>query len=79
VHIVGYTVMLALAAFMPVTMGMAGWIYLVAAVLLNGLFLGYAIRLYFNYSDALSRETFRYSIVYLAATFAALLLDRVLR
>lgn len=79
VHIVGYTVMLALAAFMPITMGMAGWIYLVAAVVLNGLFLGYAIRLYRNYSDALSRETFRYSIVYLAATFAALLLDRVLR
>jgi protoheme IX farnesyltransferase len=78
VHIVGYTVMLALAAFMPVTMGMAGWLYLVAAVVLNGLFLGYAIRLYRHYSDALSREMFRYSIVYLSATFAALLVDRAL-
>jgi len=78
VHIVGYTVMLALAAFMPVTMGMAGWIYLVSAVVLNGLFLGYAIRLYRHYTDALSREMFRYSIVYLSATFAALLVDRAL-
>jgi protoheme IX farnesyltransferase len=78
VHIVGYTVMLAFAAFMPVTMGMAGWIYLAAAVVLNGLFLGYAIRLYRHYTDALSREMFRYSIVYLAATFAALLVDRAL-
>ncbi|MBU3693420.1 MAG: protoheme IX farnesyltransferase [Rhodocyclaceae bacterium] len=78
VHIVGYTVMLALAAFMPVTMGMAGWVYLAAAVVLNGLFLGYAIRLYQHYTDALSREMFRYSIVYLAATFAALLVDRAL-
>ena len=78
VHIVGYTIMLTLAAFMPVTMGMAGWLYLVSAVVLNGLFLGYAIRLYRNYSDALSREMFRYSIVYLSATFAALLADRAL-
>lgn len=76
VHIVGYTVMLALAAFMPVTMGMAGWVYLGCAVVLNGLFLGYAIRLYRRYSDALSREMFRYSIVYLAGTFAALMVDR---
>ena len=78
VHIVGYTVMLAFAAFMPVTMGMAGWLYLVAAVVLNALFLGYAIRLYCDYSDALSREMFRFSIVYLSATFAALLVDRAL-
>lgn len=76
IHIVGYTVMLTLAAFMPVTMGMAGWIYCAAAIVLNGLFLGYAIRLFRRYSDALSREMFRYSIVYLSATFAALLLDR---
>jgi protoheme IX farnesyltransferase len=76
VHIVGYTVMLVFAAFMPVTMGMAGWVYLGCAVVLNGLFLGYAIRLYRRYSDALSREMFRYSIVYLAGTFGALMVDR---
>jgi protoheme IX farnesyltransferase len=61
---------------MPVTMGMAGWVYLGCAVVLNGLFLGYAIRLYRRYSDALSREMFRYSIVYLAGTFGALMVDR---
>jgi protoheme IX farnesyltransferase len=31
--------------------------------------------LYRHYSDALARRTFRYSIVYLAALFSALLLD----
>jgi len=75
-HILGYTIMLALAAFMPVTMGMAGWFYCVAAVVLNAMFLGYAVRLYRHYSDALSREMFRFSILYLAATFAALMIDR---
>ena len=58
---------------------MSGWIYLAAALVLNGVFVGYACRLYLHYSDALARRTFRYSIVYLAALFAALLLDHYLR
>jgi len=45
---------------------------------LNCVFVGYAVRLYVNYSDALARRTFRYSIVYLAALFAALLVDHYL-
>jgi protoheme IX farnesyltransferase len=35
----------------------------------------YAWRLYRNYSDELSRSLFRYSILYLALLFAALLAD----
>jgi protoheme IX farnesyltransferase len=57
---------------------MSGWIYLVAALGLNGMFLAYAVRLYARYSDALARRTFRYSIAYLALLFAALLLDHYL-
>ena len=38
-------------------------------------FVAYAVRLYRSYSDALARTTFRYSIVYLAALFGALLVD----
>src|SRR6266849_5031673 len=63
------------SALLPFAYGMSGWIYLAAAVVLNGIFLGYALRLYVNYSDALARRTFRYSIAYLAALFAALLAD----
>ena len=40
---------------------------------------GYAVRLYRDYSDELARATFRYSIVYLAALFSALLLDHYWR
>jgi len=63
---------------MPLVYGMSGWLYLAAAVLLGAIFIAYAVRIYVDYSDALARRTFRYSIVYLAALFAALLVDHYL-
>ncbi len=42
---------------------------------LGAAFLGHALALYRRYSDALARRTFRFSILYLAALFSALLLD----
>ena len=57
---------------------MSRWLYLAAAVALGGVFIVYAVRIYVDYSDALARRTFRYSIVYLAALFAALLVDHYL-
>jgi len=74
-YVLLYTLILFALALLPFACGMSGWTYLVAAVVLNGIFLGYAVRLYTNYSDALARRTFRYSIAYLAALFAALLVD----
>jgi len=41
-------------------------------------FIAYALRIYFAYSDALAQKTFRYSIVYLAFLFTALLVDHYL-
>jgi protoheme IX farnesyltransferase len=41
-------------------------------------FLGYAWRICRAYTDALARATFRYSILYLAALFASLLVDHYL-
>ena len=74
-QIVLYTVVLVLVTMLPYVIRMSGIIYLVAALALGGTFVGYAVRLYRHYSDALARATFRYSIVYLAALFAALLVD----
>jgi protoheme IX farnesyltransferase len=74
-----YTVVLLASSLMPFACGMSGWIYLVSAVGLGGLFLYYAIALYRDYSDALARKTFRYSILYLALLFAALLVDHYVR
>jgi protoheme IX farnesyltransferase len=73
--IVLYTVVLLAATLMPFGIRMSGPLYLAAALVLGGVFVGYAVRLYRHYSDRLARATFRYSIVYLAALFSALLLD----
>ena len=48
------------------------------ALLLGGVFIGYAYRLWRDYSDALARRTFRYSILYLSLLFSALLIDHYL-
>jgi protoheme IX farnesyltransferase len=74
-HVLLYTLILAASSLMPFVYGMSGWLYLAAAAVLGGVFIAYAVRIYVDYSDALARRTFRYSIVYLAALFAALLVD----
>jgi protoheme IX farnesyltransferase len=77
-HVLLYTLILAACSLLPFVSGMSGRLYLAAAVLLGGIFIAYAVRIYVDYSDALARRTFRYSIVYLAALFAALLADHYL-
>jgi protoheme IX farnesyltransferase len=74
-YVMLYTLVLFASSLLPFAYGMSGWIYLAAALALSGVFVGYAVRLYLNYSDALARRTFRYSIAYLALLFAALLVD----
>jgi protoheme IX farnesyltransferase len=73
--IVLYTAALFAVTLLPYAVRMSGGLYLAAAVVLGAMFLSHALRLYRHYSDALARRTFRFSIVYLAALFSALLLD----
>lgn len=73
-----YTLILFGVSLLPFATRMSGWVFLAAAVLLGARFIGFAWRLYVDYSDPLARRTFRYSIVYLAALFAALLADHYL-
>ncbi|HWR87333.1 MAG TPA: heme o synthase [Acidiferrobacterales bacterium] len=73
-----YTLILIAVTLLPFASRMSGWIYLSAALALGGVFLGHAIRLYVDYSDALARKTFRFSILYLALLFGALLVDHYL-
>ena len=75
VQIVLYTVVLFAASLLPFIIQMSSWIYLVAAVVLGAGFFGYAVALWRNYSDALARKTFRFSLIYLSVLFAALLID----
>jgi len=78
-HIVLYTIMLAAASLIPVSLGMSGALYLAVVLVLDGVFLYYALALWHRYSDQRARQTFRWSIVYLALLFAALVLDHWVR
>ena len=77
-HVLLYTLVLFAATLLPFMQGMSGPIYLAAALVLGAMFTGYAWRLWRDYSDALARKTFRFSIVHLALLFAALLVDHYL-
>jgi protoheme IX farnesyltransferase len=70
-----YTIILSAVTLMPFAMRMSGFIYLGVALLLDGVFMAYAIGLYRKYSDALARSMFKFSILYLTLLFAALLVD----
>ena len=74
-HLLLYTLLLVAATLLPFAVGMSGWIYLAAVLVLDAIFLYYSVNLYRQYSDALARRTFAYSILYLALLFAALLAD----
>jgi len=70
-----YTLILFAGCLMPFVYGMSSWIYLAAAVVLGLGFCGYGFALWRNYSDALARKTFRFSLIHLSLLFAALLVD----
>jgi heme o synthase len=78
-HVLLYTLILLAVSLLPFTTRMSGLIYLAAALVLGAVFLWYAIKIYVDYSDRLAQQTFRYSIVYLSALFAALLVDHYWR
>jgi protoheme IX farnesyltransferase len=73
-----YTLILFAVSLLPFAIRMSGWLYLGTAVVLGAIYVAYALRVHLAYSDELARRCFRYSIVYLAALFAALLVDHYL-
>ena len=77
-HILLYTIALCATTMLPYAVRMSGLVYLASAIVLGAIFLGYAWRIYRNYSDQLARKTFTYSIIYLSLLFAALLADHYL-
>jgi protoheme IX farnesyltransferase len=74
-HVLLYTLLLFAVSMLPVGTGMGGRIYLAGAALLGARFIQYGWRLHRQYSDALARRTFRYSIWYLSGLFAIMLVD----
>jgi len=77
-QIVAYSIVLAPFAVLPAVMGMTSIVYGVVASMLGLGFLGYALRLKREPSDANAMALFKYSIVYLFLIFLALGLDAIL-
>ena len=78
-HVLLYTIILLACSTLPFVTRLSGLPYLAAALLLGAVFMFYAVKIYTDYSDALARRTFRYSILYLTLIFVALLVDHYLQ
>jgi len=77
-RIVVYTVVLVAATIVPVATGTFGALYLVAALLLGGLFLALSVRLLRAPTRKGAAGLFHYSLLYLALLFIAAALDPLL-
>jgi len=74
-HILLYTILLIIVSLLPYLTLMSGLFYLVGVVALDVGFLYYAMKLMKAQDDRVPIKTFGYSIFYLTALFAFLLID----
>ena len=74
-QILFYTVLLVEVTVLPVLFGMSGLFYLGGALVLGSVFLWYAWRLLNPPDELFAMRVFNYSVVYLMALFAFLLVD----
>jgi len=77
-HVLFYTILLIVVTVLPYLTGMSGLFYLGGALVLGAGFLYYAIRLLHPPDEFFAMRVFHYSIVYLMALFAFLLVDHYL-
>ncbi|MBK7012212.1 MAG: protoheme IX farnesyltransferase [Xanthomonadales bacterium] len=77
-HVLAYTILLVIVTILPYLTGMSGLFYLGGALMLGAGFLYYAIRLLDPPDDFFAMKVFNYSIIYLMALFAFLLIDHYL-
>ena len=80
-HIALYTLPMVAAAVAPWALGLTGWVYGVAAILLNAIFLALTLAVLFNRAAEPAgmkpeKRLFAFSILYLFILFAALVADR---
>ncbi len=78
VHIIFYAGTLLVVSSMPYFFGMSGIFFLASAMLLGAGFLFYSWLLMLKPGPTTAMDTFRYSIVYLAILFVALVIDHYL-
>jgi protoheme IX farnesyltransferase len=77
-HILLYTILLVIVTVLPFITGMSGVVYLAGALLLGAMFLYYAAAMKLTDRPDLPMKTFGFSVTYLMALFALLLIDHYL-
>jgi protoheme IX farnesyltransferase len=77
-QVVLYTLLLTAVTLMPFVTRMSGLVYLLAALILDGMFIWYALAMKLTKQAHLPMKVFRFSITYLMWLFAALLVDHYL-
>jgi len=77
-HILWYTVALGVVAVLPAATGYLGLVYGIAALGLSAEFFRRALILWRTRSDVVAMRLFRFSIIYLFALFAAIVVDKLL-
>ncbi len=77
-QMLGYTLLLLALTLVPCFIGMSGWVYAAGAVMLSGRFVWHALSVLRVDDDAPARAMFKFSILYLFALFAIMLIDRLL-
>ncbi|MXZ55207.1 MAG: protoheme IX farnesyltransferase [Gammaproteobacteria bacterium] len=70
-----YTVLLVGITLVPLLIRMSGWLYLVLAVVLGLIYLGFSIVMLIDDNPKLPIRSFKFSIVYLAVLFVGFVLD----
>ena len=70
-----YTVLLVPVSLLPVMIGFSGLLYMIGCVILDALFVYWAVRLWWGSHPANGIKTFWFSIWYLLFLFVALLID----
>lgn len=75
-QIVGYALVTFFVSTAPFLMHRAGWLYLVSALILSGVLILKSVQLYQNVDRKQASALFHYSMIYLAALFLVMAIDR---
>lgn len=75
IQIILYSILMVVSTILPVLIGLSGLVYAIAMLYLNSWFMYLAYKLYKTHSDAVAMQLFKFSIVYLAWLYIAMLVD----
>ena len=77
-HILIYTALLIPVTLAPYFLGASGVIYAATAALLGAVFMGFAVKLWFDEGQKTAKRMFAYSILYLFLLFVTLIADSLI-